>query len=105
MLSPLALPPLQSQGLHIQVLPDGEPRLTTPDDSGVGVCMRACVGGCGCVCVGMCVCVHVCVPVSVYGGEQVHSYMRTLCVDAASTVCSAILDSCSQKSTVGKENE
>lgn len=38
-----ALLPLQSQSLYLQVLPDGEPRLTPPDDSGVCVCVLACV--------------------------------------------------------------
>ena len=31
------LPPLQGQGLHLQDLPNGEPRLTAPDDP--GACM------------------------------------------------------------------
>ena len=39
-----ALLPLQSQSLYLQVLPDGEPRLTPPDDSGVYVCV--CVLAC-----------------------------------------------------------
>ena len=72
-------------------------------------CVRVCVHVCVCVGVWVCVCGYVCVCARLCAcvcvWRRAGTYVRTLCVDAASTVCSAILDSCSQKSTVGKENE